>query len=199
MAEHFGYFLDGFSISTFESFGVSVPVPNSSGFATLAGVTIQQTASTPTSPNPRFEDTKNRDTIQRIRFSYDIVFQPKQTDRLSPQTSFPTSSANRYSLSFNLVDVGSTSLNFELVAGGNPYFSNINLNDSNTLSYLSRDLRVFSLSKKLNELPGDTSAPKLDNQSPNEYIQALLGYINSSEKYTKPPTSDGPDPLDTLL
>jgi hypothetical protein len=54
----------------------------------------------------------------------------------------------------------SAAVNFVRLAGGNSYFFNINPANSNGVSYLSRDLRVFSLFKRWNELPGNPSAPK---------------------------------------
>ena len=82
-------------------------------------------------------------------------------------------------------------MEFELVPGADPYFSNIDPNDASAVSYLSQDLRVFSVTKGASALPGDGSAPTFSaSQSPYDYIQALLGYLNGATAYTAPGSSD---------
>jgi hypothetical protein len=192
--------LDDFSINTFNSFGVQVPVPTGP-FANVQGVSIKLSAATTANPNPVYEDPNNPTLIQRIRFSYDVIFASPLT------TPFPASGTAQYSLtttfSTNGVTVpgpgSSDTINFELVTGGDPYFSNIDPFERNAVFWLSRDLRVFSLTRGQSALPGNAAAPTFDNvMSPYDYVQALLGYLNTTTTFTAPGPLGSPDPLDSL-
>ena len=192
--------LDDFSIDTFNSFGVQVPVPTGP-FATVGGVFLQLSAATAMNPNPVYEDPNDSTLIQRIRFSYDVVFATPLT------TPFPTSGTAQYSLTTTFSTNGETvpgpgstdTINFELVAGADPYFSNIDPAQRNAVFWLSRDLRVFSLTRGQSAFPGNTAAPTFDNvMSPYDYIQALLGYLNMTTTFTAPGPPGSPDPLDSL-
>lgn len=192
--------LDDFSINTFESFKVQVPTPTGA-FANVQGVSIRLSPVTPTSPNPLYEDPNNKTLIQRIRFSYDVVF-------ASPlSTPFPASGGAPYPLTAVFTANGDTvpgpnssqTINFDLVAGADPYFSNIDPAEHNAAFWLSRDLRVFSLARGKSALPGDSVAPIFTStMSPYDYIQALLGYLNGTSKFTAPGAA-ATDPLDALI
>jgi hypothetical protein len=203
--EAFYLFLDDFSKTTYESFIVNVPVPSSGTFANLSGVILQQGQGI---SNPYFEDPSNPDNLQRIRFSYDVIFQGQTNDPNTPITPFPSTGAKQYSLTATFttnsvtVQTPPASMDFELVAGADPYFSSINPQDANSVWWLSRDLRVFSLSVGNSALPGDSSAPTFSgtsNIAGYAYIQSLLKYLNTSSTYTVPPVSGTSDTLDTLL
>jgi hypothetical protein len=196
--------LDGFSIDTFNSFTVAIPTPTGS-FANVPGVTINPTPAVPGQPPPAqpipvYEDPADSSVIQRIRFSFDVSF----TSPLS--TPFPSSGAIEYALTATFTTTGKTvpgansqeTVNFELVSGADPYFSNIDPANANAVSWLSRDLRVFSLTKGKSALPGDPAAPTFGaGQTPYGYIQALIGYLNSATAYTVPQTGSA-DPLNGL-
>jgi hypothetical protein len=187
--------LDDFSIDTFNSFNVAIPTPTGP-FGSLHGVTISPTPATPGGPAPAhpipvYEDPSDTSVIQRIRFSFDVTF----AHPLS--TPFPSSGAVEYPLTATFTSNGTTvpgansqeTVNFELVSGADPYFSNIDPANASAVSYLSRDLRVFSLTKGESALPGDPAAPAFAaSQTPYEYIQKLIGYLNSTTAYTVPPT-----------
>jgi hypothetical protein len=193
--------LDDFSIDTFNSFKVAIPTPTGP-FAGLAGVKIKPSPATPGGPTPAqpipvYEDPGNTSLIQRIRFSFDVSFDNPLV------TPFP-SSATTYALTATFTTSGVTvpgvnsqdTVDFELVPGADPYFSNIDPNNASAVSYLSRDLRVFSVTKGQSALPGDGSAPTFTaSQSPYDYIQALLGYLNGATAYT---ASGSSDPLNGL-
>jgi hypothetical protein len=205
----FYLFLDDFSVTTFNSFNVNVPIPNTGSFAGLSpGVNITKTPATPTAPNPWFENAGNPDQIQRIRYSYDVTFAGQTSNPSVPVAAFPptgSTSPFEYSLSAtfttNGVAVGTppAAMDFELVAGADPYFSSINTLDGNSVWWLSRDLRVFSLSIGNPALPGDPNAPTFSGTSGYTYIQSLIKYLTLSNQYTVPFAPGSADPLDTLL
>jgi hypothetical protein len=189
--------LEDFSINTFKSFEVTIPTP-AGPFANLAGVAIRPSPATPggqipVQPLPVYENPNDIDVIQRIRFSFDIVF-------ASPLvTPFPTTGAVDYSLTATFQTAGAAvpgansqdTINFELISGEDPYFSNIDTSNSNALSYLSQDLRVFTITQGESALPNDATAPVfLSGQAPYDYIQKLIGYLNGADPYTVPSSND---------
>jgi hypothetical protein len=192
--------LDDFSINAFNSFQVVVPTPTGP-FANVAGITISLTPATASKPNPVYEDSTNLTDPQRIRFSFDIKFANPLI------TPFPSSTAQTYTLSAGFTTAGvvvpgvnsSDTIEFELVAGEDPYFSNIDTTDNSAVAWLSQDLRVFPLTKSQSALPGDSNAPTFSpGQTPYQYIQALLGYLNKTAAYTTPVPPASPDPLNGL-
>jgi hypothetical protein len=88
------------------------------------------------------------------------------------------------------------STEFELIAGADPYFTNLNTSESN-LPYLSQDLRVFTATPALNNTP-IPGGPALADSVPSafSYIQALLDHLNSSPDFTNP---NGVDPFTTIF
>jgi hypothetical protein len=193
--------LDDFSIDTFNSFKVAIPMPTGP-FASLAGVTITPSPATPGGPTPAqpipvYEDPTNSSLIQRIRFSFDITFANPLV------TPFPAS-ATTYDLTATFIANGKTvpgtnssdTVEFELVPGADPYFSNIDPANAYAVSYLSQDLRVFTITKGQSALPSDGAAPTFSaSQTAYDYIQPLLGYLNGAAAYTAP---GSPDPLNGL-
>jgi hypothetical protein len=62
--------------------------------------------------------------------------------------------------------------------------------------WLSRDLRAFFLMRGASALPSDATAPIFDViMSPYDYVQALLGFLNTSTTFTAPGVTD---PLEAL-
>ena len=197
--------LDDYSIDTFKSFQVAIPTPTGP-FASLSGVKITPSPATPGGPIPAqpipvYEDPTNTSLIQRIRFSFDVTFE-------SPlSTLFPASGAAQYALTATFTTAGTTvpgqtsqdTVNFELVSGADPYFSNIDVNDAAAVSYLSQDLRVFTLTQGQSALPGDAAAPTFQaSQTPYDYIRSLIQYLNGAPAYTVPVPPGSPDPLNGL-
>jgi len=65
-------------------------------------------------------------------------------------------------------------INFELLSGADPYFLNIDPADAQAVSYLSQDLRVFTMTQGQSALPGDSQAPIFtSSMTPYDYIQKL--------------------------
>ncbi len=197
--------LEDFSINTFNSFQVTIPTPTGP-FANVPGITITPTPATPGDPPPAqpipiYEDPTNPTEIQRIRFSFDVTFANPLV------TPFPSSGGTQYTLTATFQTAGVTvpgpnsqdTINFELDAGEDPYFLNIDPTDSQAVSYLSQDLRVFTMTQGQSALPGDANAPVFSNgQTPYSYIQELIGYLNGTTAYTVPVPAGGNDPLNGL-
>ena len=139
--------IDGFSQHSFQTLGIQVGTFTGS-FTTLPGVKI--------SPNPagaQFENGVDSTTPQRIRIPFDITLSAPILGH------FPNSGVSSpYGLSVSLTIGGNTvtgsqaSTEFELIAGADPYFSNIDPSQDNQ-PYLSQDLRVFSAAPAINNVP----------------------------------------------
>lgn len=198
--------LEDFSINSFNAFEVTIPTP-AGPFASVAGITITPTPAMPGNPVPAqpipvYEDPANFTEIQRIRFSFDVTFANPLV------TPFPASGGQEYSLTATFQTAGVTvpgvnsqdTINFELLSGEDPYFLNIDPSDAQAVSYLSQDLRVFSMTQSQSALPGDPLAPVFSiSQTPYDYIQSLIGYLNGSTTYTAPGPAGSRDPLNGLL
>jgi len=87
------------------------------------------------------------------------------------------------------------STEFELVAGADPYFTNIDPTQDNVF-YLSQDLRVFTATPKVNTTPV-AGGPSFDNDNPDgafTYVQQLLDFLNNN--FNDPA---GTDPFNSIL
>ena len=196
--------LDEYSQNTFGSFAITVPTPTftdlNSNPVTPTGFSIQLTTATAAAPNPVLEAPGDNTSIQRMRWSYDVVFD------IPLQGTFPSSYLlNATFLMNGNQPPGGTAghsqdvANFDLLPGADPYFSNIDIEDSSAVSYLSQDLRVCVASAGNSTLPNDPNAPVFSaGESPYTYIQRLLAYLNGSTEYTVPVPPTSPDPLNGL-
>lgn len=197
--------LEDFSINTFNAFQVTIPTPTGP-FASVAGIKISPTPANPGDPPPAqpipvYENPSDNTVIQRIRFSYDVIFD-------SPLiTPFPSSGGQEYTLTATFQEAGVTqpgansqdTINFELLSGADPYFLNIDPTDSQAVDYLSQDLRVFTITQGQSGLPSDPSAPVFSSSmTPYDYIQKFIGYLNGDTAYTAPGPPASPDPLNNL-
>ena len=163
--------VEGFSKNSFDALGVTIPPPRGP-FANLAGVSISQ------NPDIDFENAANPQAPQRIRVPFDIAFNNALAD-------FPASGSLTYELDASLT-IGGTkvpgsdaSTEFELVAGADPYFTNID-RAQNNVWYLSQDLRVFTATPGKNAVPV-AGGPAITSDSVDgaySYIQSLLGWLN---------------------
>ncbi|WP_426610805.1 hypothetical protein [Bradyrhizobium sp. McL0616] len=188
----FTIFIEGFSKTSFLSLGVTVGSFGGS-FSGLSGVTI--------TPNPigvQFESGINDVTPQRIEIAYDLHLDNTLL------AHFPGSGESQFDLSVSLnasatgqVSGSQASMQFELIAGADPYFTNLNADHSN-LPYLSQDLRVFTVTPALNATPVPGVPALADNVTgAYSYIQNLLSRWNSATNgFTNP---NGPDPFTTIL
>ena len=203
-ANAFWVALDEYSQNTLSSFNITIPTPTFSDLngnpVTIPGVTILLTPATSSAPNPVLEAPADSTSIQRMRWSFDVVFD------IPLQPTFPS----QYLLNATFLMDGNQPpggtrghsqdvVNFDLVAGADPYFSNIDVEDSSAVSYLSQDLRVCTVVAGGSALPNDPNAPVFSaSDSPYTYIQTLLAYLNHSTAYTVPVPPTSPDPLNGL-
>ncbi len=186
--------VQGFSKQSFNSLGIQVG--NFTGsFAGLQGVKI-----TPNPKGAQFESGVNDQTPQRIQIPFDITLSSLFVSTSS--NNFPSSGSNSFDLSVTLTSNGtqvsgsSATTEFELLAGADPYFSNIDVNIGNE-AYLSNDLRVFTGTPGKNPFPFP-NGPKFDTDSPAgayTYIQKLLTYLNSTPSFNN---RFGTDPFSLL-
>jgi len=186
----FTIFIEGFSKSSFLSLGITV---GSFGGSFPGLVTI-----TPSPTGVQFESGVNDFTPQRIEIPYDLRI---DTPLLM---QFPASGETEFDLTVSLnasatgqVRGSQASMQFELIAGADPYFTNLNTDHSN-LPYLSQDLRVFTITPALNATP-ISGVPALADSVAGAYtyIQNLLSRWNSTANgFTDP---NGPDPFTTIL
>ncbi len=183
--------IDGFSRHSFEALGIQVG-SFSGSFDTLPGVKIKANPA-----GAQFENGVNSTTPQRIRIPFDITL---STPILS---HFPAAGVSApYVLSVSLTSGGTTvtgsqaSTEFELIAGADPYFSNIDPSQDNQ-PYLSQDLRVFSAAPAINNVPFPGAPPFAADSVAGaySYIKSLLGYLNSTSSFTNP---SGTDPFSLL-
>lgn len=183
----FWVMVDGFSKQSFNS--LNIQANNFSGsFFTLPGVSKIQ----PNPIGPQFQNGVNDTTPQRIGIPFDIIL----------ADPFPSQTPGFYDLSVTLtsngtaVSGGTASTQFELIAGADPYFTNINPSVDNQ-SYLSQDLRVFTGVPALNSKPIPGGPTLTDSVSGAfTYIQDLLTYLNSNTSFTNP---GGTDPFTTVF
>ena len=81
----------------------------------------------------------------------------------------------------------SATMDFELIAAGDPYFANIDPAQNNQ-PYLSQDLRVFRAAPAINNVPfpGGPTFGADSVAGAYSYIQALLGHLNGTPAFTNP-------------
>jgi hypothetical protein len=165
--------VEGFSKNSFNALGVAIPAPTG-GFASLTGITISQ------NPDIDFENAANPQAPQRIRVPFDITF-----TNAALTLDFPASGSQTYELDAFLTSEGNkvpgsdAATQFELVAGADPYFTNIDPNQNNVF-YLSQDLRVFTATPGQNgsPVPGAPAFASDSVAGAFAYIQSLLGWLN---------------------
>ncbi len=187
----FWLIVEGFNVNTFNSFAVTIP--NLTGaFANIPGISI-----TRSSAPIDFENAPNPNIPQRIRIAYDITFNN------ASMAGFPNTGEDPFirELDARIIIGGNTPPNataatiFELTAGADPYFTNIDPSQNNVF-YLSQDLRVFKAVPGQNNIPV-AGGPVFSSDSINggfSYIQQLLGYLNSN--FSDP---SGTDPFVSLI
>jgi hypothetical protein len=181
--------VEGFNINTFNSLGVSVSAFTGS-FAAIPGISIVPNA-TPVD----FEVPGNSNIPQRIRLAFDIVFTNASL------AAFPATGDTEKILTTSL-RIGGTvfsgsqvSTVFELVAGADPYFTNIDPTQNNVF-YLSQDIRIFTATPGQNNVPV-TGGPSFNTDSVAgafNYIQQLITFLNTN--FSNP---TGSDPFMSIL
>jgi hypothetical protein len=177
--------VEGFSEDSFNALNAGVATPTGP-FASLQGVTIAQ------NPDIDFENGTDPSAQQRIRIPFDITFtHPNQSD-----FNGSTYALNCWlTLNGNKVPTTDTSTQFELLAGADPYFTNIDPSQNNVF-YLSQDLRVFTATPQLNSIPvpGGPTFSGSGSGAAYSYVQSLLTWLNAN--YNDP---GGTDPFNSVL
>ena len=167
----------GFSKDSFSALNVSVPLPTGP-FANLTGVTISQ------NPTIDYENGADPSAPQRIRVGFDITFSS------AALADFPASGSQTYGLNAFLATNGhkvpssDVGMLFELLAGADPYFTNVDPAQDNVF-YLSQDLRVFTATPALNNTPV-AGAPAFTTDSVAgafSYVQQLLTWLNDPNNH----------------
>lgn len=182
--------LEGFTI---DQLSIDQPGPIqpilSGAFNSISGITIE-----PNSSGPEYELPGDLYTPQRIQFPFDIKF------TTAALTSFPNAGASpaekvlKAGITIGAVNLSAVTL-FELVAGADPYFANVDPAQDNVF-WLSQDLRVFSAAPAINPVPVPGAPPfSTDNiAGAYAYIQSLLTHLNTNYK-----NPSGTDPFVSLL
>lgn len=180
--------VDGFSQASYQSLGIA-PAPLAGQFASMAGVTLAQR------PDIDYENATHPRQPQRIRIPYDVTFSS------AALAGFPSSGSETKELDGSVAAGGTTvpggqaSMLFELVAGSDPYFTNIDPSQNNVF-YLSQDVRVFTATPDLNgtPVPGGPAFTSPTPAGAYGYVQSLLGWLNTT--YSDP---TGTDPFTSVL
>jgi hypothetical protein len=190
--------LEGFTIQQLTIDQPSMLTPTLAGpFDGINGISI-----TPNGSGPIYELPGDLYTPQRILYPFDITFG-------SPALSaFPASGESAEPLTA-AITVGSANPNaetvFELVAGADPYFTNVDPSQNNAY-YLSQDLRVFTITPEANNampignvpFTFQTGSPtELDPAAAYTYIQNLIGYVTAN--FSDPSQTDPFDPASSVL
>ncbi len=163
--------LEGLNIQNFNALGISAPTL-SGAFKNLPQLNITEDV-----VGTEFEDPSKTKIPQRIRFPYDITF------HTATLAAFPASGAapvlELLNAQINSLPGASAVTEFELVGGADPYFNNVDPNQNNAF-YLSQDLRVFTATPGINNMPV-SGAPAFTNDSvagAYSYIQSVLTWLN---------------------
>lgn len=168
--------LEGFTI---DQLSIDQPTPLapvlSGSFQALGGVTI-----TPNATSPEYEVPGDLYAPQRIRFPFDIRFASSALPAFPAAGNPPSQQVLAAQM-----NIGGTAENavalFELVAGANPYFTDIDPTQDNVF-WLSQDLRVFSAAPAINNVPVP-GGPTFSTDSiagAYGYLQSLLSHLNTN-------------------
>jgi hypothetical protein len=193
IAAAFWVVIDGLSRQAFQSLGVQVG-SFTGAFANLPGNGVQIS---PNPTGPEFQNGVHPKSPQRIRIPYDVTLsQPIINQFPSAGVSAPLDLTVSLIAGGSTVSGSSATMDFELIAAGDPYFTNIDPAQNNQ-PYLSQDLRVFGAAPAINSTPFP-GGPAFSNDNvagAYSYIQALLGYLNGTAAFTNPA---GTDPFSLL-
>ena len=166
--------LEGFNRANFLQLPMADPTV-SGPFANLDGVSV-----TPDGAGAQFE-TDDRLVPQRIRFGYDIRFTEASLAAFPALADFPVGKKLKATIANGdtLLPGASAATEFELIAGADPYFTNIDPARGNHF-WLSQDVRVFAVTPGINDapIPGVTPMKADTYDAAYTYIQDVLSYLN---------------------
>jgi hypothetical protein len=183
--------IEGFSINQFNALGVTVPA-YTGAFTSIQGISITRSA-TPID----FENPSQPGRLQRIRIAFDITFTSASLAGFPNVGDDPRvlELDGRISIGGSTPRGATCATIFELTAGADPYFTNIDPAQNNVF-YLSQDLRVFKAVPAKNNVPV-SGGPTFGADTVSgafTYITQLLGHLNTN--FADP---SGIDPFSTLL
>jgi hypothetical protein len=188
----FWLLVDGYTIN---QVGAATPALSGS-FKNIAGLTISSNPS-----GTQYEIPSNNDVVQRILFPYDINFSSSSLATFPTPGSPPIQKVLDAAITISSNNYSASTL-FELIAGADPYFTDIDPAQNNEF-WLSRDLRIFTVTPGQNNQPvGNIGSPpkltpadvtNLDTAAGFKYVQDLINYLNSN--YSNP---SGTDPFSLL-
>jgi hypothetical protein len=189
-ANAFYVMLEGYTI---DQLAIDQPTPLtpvlSGPFGSLTGVTI-----TPNATSPEYEIAGDIYAPQRIRFPFDIQFASSALAAFPNAGNPPSQQVLAATMNIGAAVENALAL-FELVAGADPYFTDIDPSQDNVF-WLSQDLRVFSAAPAINDVPVP-GGPAFGTDSiagAYGYIQSLLNHLNTNFK-----NPSGTDPFTSLL
>jgi hypothetical protein len=195
--------IDGLSQQAFENLGIEVGA-FTGAFADAVGVTNI----TPDPAGPQFQNGVNPKSPGRIRIPFDLTLRsPFMGNFPASGTSGPLDLATTLTAAnsggasgggpFPATVAGSAAtMEFELIAGADPYFTNLDPALGNQ-PYLSQDLRVFGAAPAINAtpFPGGPAFATDSVAGAYNYLQALLTHLNGTAAFTNPA---GTDPFSLL-
>jgi hypothetical protein len=184
--------IDGLSRQAFQNLGVQVGALTGA-FANLPGVRFSQAC-------PEFQNNVHPKSPQRIRIPFDIRLSQPVIGQFPPTgVSAPLDLSTILAAGGALVSGSNATMDFELIAAGDPYFDNIDPTQNNE-PYLSQDLRVFNSAPGISAtpFPGGPAFSQDSVAGACNYIQALLAYLNGTAAFTNPANPAGMDPFSLL-
>jgi hypothetical protein len=188
ISQAFWVVIDGLSRQAFQNLGVQVAA-FTGAFANLQGNGVQIS---PNPVGPEFQNGVPAKSPQRIRIPYDITLsQPIISQFPNTGVSAPLDLSVSLTAGGSTVSGSSATMDFELIAAGDPYFTNIDPAQNNQ-PYLSQDLRVLGAAPAINNtpFPGGPAFSTDSVAGAYAYIQALLGYLNGTAAFTNPAGTD---------
>jgi hypothetical protein len=188
-SDAFWLVLEGFNITGFNKAAVTPPTLSGT-FKNLPGITI---ASDPS--GTAFEVPSNTKVPQRIRFPFGVTFSNASLGSFPAPGNAPTQEdlAAAAQAGGHALPGARAITEFELVAGADPYFTNVDPAQGNVF-YLSQDLRVLTVTPAINATPV-SGGPTFGSDSVGgayQYIQDLLAWLNDPAHHF---TDGGQDPF----
>ena len=183
--------VEGFSKQSFNALKVTASGNFSGSFFSLPGVRISANPE-----GPQFQAGVSDTTPQMIMIPFDFTLsssflnQAAGTYILTGSLSCTDNFTNPGTPAVSAVSGSTNSMQFEILAGANPYFLNVDVKADNQ-PYLSQDLRVFTATPAKNAFP-IVGGPGLTDSVAGayQYIKDLLNYLNSTPGFTIPGATD---------
>jgi hypothetical protein len=181
-SETFWLVVNGFSLNQVQA-SLAAGNPDLSGpFAEIGGIVISR-------GTPVGEAGVAHDHPQRVAIPYSVQFSAASVPSFPQPNHSPVEMLLAATFTIGAKTFAAETV-FTLDPGENPYFQNVNPNFGNAF-YLSRDLAVFTVTPHQDPAPvlGVTFDPSLPD-APYQYIQDLLGALNSDSQLTNPSSPD---------